>query len=61
VDVFKAICLPLAVVLLAIAAVIPPAPSQGRPVRWSMVRWLLCGVALVLAAIALFVTLDTVS
>lgn len=60
-DTFKAICLPLAVVLLAVAAVIPPAPVQGRPARWPMVRWVLCGLALVLAAIALFVTLDTVS
>jgi hypothetical protein len=61
VDTFKASCLPLAVVLLAIAAVIPPVAPQGRPARWPMVRWVLCGVALVLAAIALFITLDTVS
>jgi hypothetical protein len=52
-DTFKVICLPFAVLLLAIAVVMPP-PTRA----W--VRWILAGVALVLAAIALFLALDSV-
>lgn len=53
-ETFKAICLPLAVVLIAVAVVVPvPRSATGR--------WILAGVAAVLAFIALFVSLDAVS
>lgn len=53
-ETFKAIVLPLAVVLLAIAVVVPIPRGQTA-------RWLLAGAAVVLAFIALFVTADAVS
>lgn len=57
-ETFKVIMLPLAVVLLAIAVVLPP----GRPERdYRMVRFVLAGIAAILAAIALFIQADAVS
>ena len=52
-ETFKAIMLPLAVVLLGVAVVMP----ETRP----PVRWALAGAAVVLAFIALFVALDATS
>lgn len=51
-DTFKVIVLPLAVVLLACAVVVP---------RGATARWVLAGLAVVLAFIALFVAIDAVS
>lgn len=53
-DTFKAVVLPLAVVLLGIAVVVPVP-------RGATARWLLAGAAVVLAFIALFVAADAVS
>lgn len=53
-ETFKAIVLPLAVVLLAVAVVVPVP-------RGASARWVLAGLAVVLAFIALFVALDAVS
>lgn len=53
-ETFKAIVLPLAVVLLAVAVVVPVP-------RGATARWVLAGAAVVLAFIALFVSLDAVS
>lgn len=53
-DTFKAIVLPLAVVLLAVAVVVPIPHAASA-------RWVLAGVAVVLAFIALFVAVDAVS
>jgi hypothetical protein len=53
-ETFKAIVLPLAVVLLAVAVVVPVP-------RGATARWVLAGAAVVLAFIALFVAADAVS
>lgn len=58
---FKAIMVPLAVLLLGLAVVLPPAPAGSpRAPRWPVVRWVLAGAATVLAAIAVFVAADSV-
>ena len=60
-DTFKAIMVPLAVLLLGLAVILPPAPTGSpRAPRWPMLRWALAGAATVLAAIAVFVAVDTV-
>lgn len=56
-DTLKVIMVPLAVLLLGLAVVLPPAPNA----RFTRVRWVLAGAATVLAAIALFVAADSVS
>lgn len=56
-DTFKAIMVPLAVLLLALAMLVPgrtSPPSRG----WAVFRWVCVSVALVLAAIAIFLALD---
>lgn len=53
-ETFKVIMLPLAVVLLAVAIVMP------LP-RAATARWVLAAAGLILAVIALFVSLDTTS
>lgn len=53
-DTFKVIVLPLAVVLLAIAVVVPVP-------RGATARWVLAGLAVVLAFVALFVAADAVA
>lgn len=52
-DTFKAVMLPLAVLCLAVAVVLPP-PNRSA-------RWVLAGAAVVLAAVALFVAADAAS
>lgn len=52
-DTFKVIMLPLAVVCLAVAIVLPVP-------RAAFARWVLAGVGAVLAFIALFLAADTV-
>lgn len=59
-ETFKLIMMPLAVLLLGLAVVLPPgAPGSPRASRWPLARWLLAGAATVLAAIALFVAADS--
>lgn len=58
-ETFKVIMVPLAVLLLGLAVVLPPGtPGSPRASRWPMLRWVLAGAATVLAAIALFVAAD---
>jgi hypothetical protein len=59
VNTFKVIMVPLAVLLLALAIVLPPgAPGSPRASSWPRVRLILAGVATILAAIALFIAAD---
>lgn len=60
-DTFKVIMVPLAVLLLGLAVVLPPGPAGSpRASRWPMIRTILALVATVLAAIALFLAADSV-